>query len=306
MVSESLQRPFVIEIRQDRPKPGGSFVPAASLKLMEEFRTSGLLYSLSPEDLKSLLYLLTFVSPEGHCSVSLPILTSAMNVSSAKVRARMHRLAQIKWQGESLIVEVPHESGIFTYSLHPHLVTYEHLTVSEQHPTPPLRAASRNQVIAYSRKRYARPRAEVERMIAAQMGHDIEETDEQRKLRNRLENVGLTTEQAKEVTLIYDANVIAQQLDWLPFRHAKNPAGYLLAAVEGGYGEPRGVREERLFREMRYGKYQMQEPEAEQPTEEQGGVVPLTEAILQDEGEAGQEIATLEADGETINLTPQE
>jgi hypothetical protein len=319
-------KPFVIEVRQDRPQPTGSFVPAASLKLMEEFRTTGLLHFLSPEDLKSLLYLLTFITPEGHCQVSLPILTSAMQVSSSKVKARMHRLSEMKWQDEPLIIQVPHESGLFTYSLHPHLVAYEHLTVSEQHPTPPLRTVSRNQIIAYSRSHYARPRAEVEKIIAAQLGQDIEETVEQRKLRYRLENVGLTSEQATEVVLTHSPDVIAQQLDWLPFRNAKNPAGYLLAAIEGGYGEPRGVREERVLRELRYGEMQsgeqplseeqVKEPEAEDRIEEQGldegqgAAIPVSEnppqvATPQNEAVLGEEIATLE-EGGALDLTTRE
>ncbi len=97
-----------------------------------------------------------------------------------------------------------------------------------------MRSGSREQVIAYSRQHYARPRAEVEKMVAQQLGQDIEETEEQQRLRYRLENVGLTKEQAKEIVSMYDADVIAQQLDWLPYRHAQNPAGYLLAAIEGG------------------------------------------------------------------------
>ena len=38
--------PFIIEIRQERKQPNGSFIPAASLKLIEHLRTSGLLLSL--------------------------------------------------------------------------------------------------------------------------------------------------------------------------------------------------------------------------------------------------------------------
>src|SRR4028118_1814694 len=91
--SQSLHKPFVIEIRQDRKQPNGTFIPAASLKLTEDFRASGLLSSLAPEDLKNLMYLLTFLSPEGQCQVSLPILASAMKVSSQRVRSRMRRLA---------------------------------------------------------------------------------------------------------------------------------------------------------------------------------------------------------------------
>jgi hypothetical protein len=85
------------------------------------------------------------------------------------------------------------------------------------------------------------------------MGYDSEETAEQRKLRTRLENVGLSGEQAKDVLATYEPDAIAQQLDWLPFRNAKNPAGYLLAAIEGGYQEPRIIRERRFVLEEKYG-----------------------------------------------------
>ncbi len=247
--ASSSEKPFLVEIRQERPQPDGSFIPAASLKVNEELRTSGLLHTLEPEELKSLVYLLTFLSPEGHCSVSQPILTSAMRLSSSQVQAKMHQLAQVSFQDTGLIVETPHESGIYTYSLHPKWVAYEHLPASPPHSNSTLRAVSRDRLIAHSRKHYARPRAEVERMVAEQMGLDVTETEEQRQLRYRLENAGLTGEQAREVIATYDAGVIAQQLDWLPYRHAKNPAGYLLAAIDGGYQEPRAVREQRFVLE---------------------------------------------------------
>jgi hypothetical protein len=242
-------KPFVVELRQDRKQPNGSFVPVSSLKLMEEFRTTGLLEFLAPEDLKTLMYLLTFLSPEGHCQVTQPILTSAMRQPSDKVKQRMHRLGQLRWQGEPVIVETPHQSGIFTFSLHPRLVAYEHLTVSQPYPTAPPRMAIRQAVVDHSRATYGRPRDEVEKQVAAQMGYDANEDDGKRKLRQRLENAGLTGEQAREVMRTQNADVIAQQLDWLPYRHAKNPAGYLLAAIEGCYEEPKAIRLNRLLRE---------------------------------------------------------
>jgi len=247
------EKPFLIEIRQDRPRPNGRFVPAASLKITEEFRTSGLLHDLAPDDLKNLVYLLTFLSPEGNCTVSLPILTSAMRVSSHQVKERMHRLAEFRFQDTNVITEIKYESGLCTYSLHPRLVGYEHLTVSDPHPTSPIVTGSRQRVIDNTRKHYATPRAEAERMVAEQLGHEIAETEEQRKLRIRLENLGLNTDQASEVLSTYAADVIAQQLDWLPYRKAKNPAGYLLAAIEGGYKEPRVIQNQRFVLEEKYG-----------------------------------------------------
>jgi len=243
------EKPFLVEIRQERPQRNGSFVPAASLKVTESLRTSGLLHALEPDDLKSLMYLLTFLTPEGNCTVSSPILASGMQVSTNQAKARMHRLAKRRFLENAIITEIAHENGLFTYSLHPRWVGYEHLTVSPPHPTSPVRVSSRSTIVAHSRQQYARPRAEVEKMVAEQLGHDTTETEEQKKFRIRLENAGLNGQQAKEVIATHPADVIAQQLDWLPYRHAKNPAGYLLAAIEGRYQEPKAFRSQRFVLE---------------------------------------------------------
>mgnify|MGYP006945458466 CR=1 FL=1 len=290
-----LEKPFLIEIRQDRPRMHGAFIPAASLKITEEFRASGLLYELPPEELKSLVYLLTFLSPEGNCSTSLPILTSAMRISSHLVKERMHHLAEFRFRDTNLITEIQHESGLFTYSLHPHWVAYEHLTISEPHPTSPIVTGSKQRVIANTRKHYATPRAEAERMVAEQLGHDILENEDQRKLRLRLENAGLTTEQATEVLATYATDIIAQQLDWLPFRNAKNPAGYLLAAIDGGYKEPRAIRDRRFVLEEKF-----------------GGESTVNELLHNDEqelespeNELSDDVTQLEIDGPPLILPPE-
>jgi len=247
------EKPFLVEIRQERPERNGSFVPASSLKVTESFRTSGLLQALEPDDLKSLIYLLTFLTPEGHCTVSSPILASGMQLSTNQAKARMHRLAKRRFMENAIITEVAHQNGLFTYSLHPRWIAYEHLAVSPPHPTSPLQAAPRSVVIAHSRQQYARPRAEVEQMIAEQLGHDTTETEEEKKLRIRLENAGLNSQQAKDTIAAHPADAIAQQLDWLPHRNAKNPAGYLLAAIEGRYQEPKAIRNQRFGLEEKYG-----------------------------------------------------
>ncbi len=259
-----LEKPFLIELWEGDKQPGGYFTPAAALHLTASLRTSGLLRELSPDDLKSLIYLLTFVSPEGHCQPFLTHLAEAMRVSTAKAKARMRRLCEVRWKGEPVVIYSKSASGLSAYSLNPRVVTYEHRH-GHRHPREdtPYLTAPRAAIIEHSRKHYARPRAEVERIIAHQMGHDVDETDEERKVRYRLENAGLTGEQAKELLAMYDLDTIAQQLDWLPFRHAKNPAGYLIAAIEGNYGEPRAVRQERLFRELRYGEWQMQNDDSQ-------------------------------------------
>jgi hypothetical protein len=264
--NSSKEKPFLIELWEDDLQPGGHFTPAAAMLLSSSLRTSGLLYQLSPDDLKSLIFLLTFVSPEGHCQPFLSQLTDAMRVAPSKAKVRMRRLCDTKWKGEPLVIHSKSASGLTAYSLNPRNVTYRHRSRQPRHNEAiSYMAAPREAIIEYSRQRYARPREEVERIIARQMGHDVDESDDERKIRYRLENAGLTGEQARELLATYHLDTIAQQLDWLPFRHAKNPAGYLIAAIEGNYSEPRAVREERIFRELRYGAVQV---EAERQAEE--------------------------------------
>jgi hypothetical protein len=181
----------------------------------------------------------------------------------------------------------------------------------------------------------------VEKIVAQQLGQVGEETDVQRKLRTRLENAGLTSDQAREVLLAFDSDVIAQQLDWLPFRHAKNPAGYLLAAIEGKYSEPRGVRERRLELERQYiatqsdppgEKWEMEnaasqsfDPDLEDIAEQNEGIAGQNmdksetapqaekensvekispETSLTDTVSSDGDIATLQTGGEEITLSP--
>jgi hypothetical protein len=246
----STEKPFLIELRQEHRRHTSLFVPAASLQITPALRTSGLLHTLEPDALKNLLYLLTFLSPEGRPQASLFHLAEAMQSSHSKIKARMQRLCQVRWQGEPVIIESQSENGYLVYCLHPRLINYRHAPEIKPIPTP--KSNSRDRVIAHSRQHYARPRAEVERIVAEQLGQDISETEEERRLRFRLESNGLNSEQARSLILSYDSEVIERQLEWLPYRQAKNPAGYLVAAVEGDYDEPRPLRARRAFQDREF------------------------------------------------------
>lgn len=246
------QKPFLIELRREQRKHTSLFVPAASLHITPALRTSGLLNALEPDAVKSLLFLLTFLTPEGRPHASLFHLAEAMQLSHSKVQSRMQHLGQGKWKKEPIVIESKSENGYIAYSLNPRLISYRSAPEPEQMPAP--RTSSRERVIEYSRQHYARPRAEVERVVAGQLGHDEQESEAERRLRYRLENNGLNSEQARALVLSHDPEVIERQLDWLPHRQAKNPAGYLVAAIEGNYDEPRTLRARRTFdnREFRF------------------------------------------------------
>ncbi len=105
-------------------------------------------------------------------------------------------------------------------------------------------------VVEHSRRTYARTREEVEREIEEMMNWRKKEepqpkslalSPDEQKLYDELVAVGLLPEQAQELMKHFDALRIRRQLAWLPPRAAKNPAGYLLAAVKDDYAAPRNA-----------------------------------------------------------------
>lgn len=251
------QTPFVAEVQQQDVLPSGSFRPSARLILTPALRTGGLWHALPGEEIKTLLLLLTFLTPNGWCHPSFLELAEAMRVPHIKARVRLSRLAAFRWQGAPLIHEQRRESGIDAFIPSSGLLHVMEAKEPAPAATPnhPTRAAGREAVLAYSRARYAHPRAEVEREIAQRMGwEDPQErqraqeeeearlTDEQRELLARLAPAYVSREQATETLATFESARIARQLDWLPLRRAKNPARFLLAAIAGDYDPPAGVR----------------------------------------------------------------
>src|SRR5437667_6200817 len=90
--------PFLIEHLKKNLEPNGNFLPAAQVIVTPVLRTSGLLQALSPEDLKVLLLVLTFVTPNGFVHPSIQELAHAMGVSEAKADSRMSRLNGFIWR----------------------------------------------------------------------------------------------------------------------------------------------------------------------------------------------------------------
>ena len=66
------ERPFVIVHEQLERKLNGAFRPNAFVKLLPDLRTSGFLRALPATEFKTLICLLTFLSPNGEILPSLP------------------------------------------------------------------------------------------------------------------------------------------------------------------------------------------------------------------------------------------
>ena len=248
-------KPFLVELRRT-PQHGPYFIPSAHLILTPTLRTSGLWHSLPPEEMKTLLLLLTFLSPNGECCPTLLELADAMQTSQAKAQARLQRLCRMEWQGQPLVQELPRENGLDAFVPAPTLLaTVEAPILDTTRPEPPLPGVGLAAVIGYSRARYNRPRAEVEQEIARLNGWSSNEeqhaqqeaqeahlSPEQKELLVQLTQQGIERAQAIDLLAQYEPECIARQLAWLPFRHANSPARFLLAAVVGDYEEPAALR----------------------------------------------------------------
>ncbi len=247
--------PFVIEQFKGEQGAGGSFWPAARLLLTPALRTSGLWSALPPDELRDLTLLLTFLSSNGHVQPTLPELAGAMQTSHVQTRARMLRLSRRLWRGQPLVVELNRQSGLDAYLPGRHILgsrQEQELPVAAAHTILTEPRAGRDALIAHSRARYATPRAEVEADIARRMGwgapaFEDEEpgvAEEKRQLYDKLSEQGIPKDKALDILSRFDLTVVRRQLEWMPHRGAKNPARYLVAAIENNYEAPVAVRSE--------------------------------------------------------------
>lgn len=251
----SADTPFVIEhLQLDRTGAASSgdavhFTPAAKLIVTPSLRTQGLLSLLPDAEAKSLLLLLTFLRPEGRCEASVVEIAAALSISAGKARARMERLAAVRWRGKSVVHTFPRQpEGLDSFVLDAHVAEERAIAVGSSPPAtraePP--SSLRDAIIARSRQEYANPRAAVERQIAEQLGHApvpvVAEAGPAGDARRGMAAAGLSQEQIDYLMDAFPLERIERQISWLPHRHARNPAKLLVAAIQHDYEPPAFVR----------------------------------------------------------------
>ncbi len=173
-----------------------------------------------------------------------------MEVSHAKAKARLERLLGTHWQGQPLVQLLPRPDGLDAYLPGRQIVVHEYVSPPEPPKAPPIRAAGRDAVVAYSRARYAKTREEVEKQIADMMGwsppdfsgDDPAVAEGKQGAYQAMTDAGMPKAQALDLLARFDLGAVERQINWLPQRHAKNPVRFLAAAIEGGYDRPLGLR----------------------------------------------------------------
>ena len=243
----SAQPPLSILVAPRDVGREGTWRPDAFIAMTKTLRTSGFLMALPPEDLKSFLVLLTFLSPNGHCTIMVQQLATAFHLSPNKTRGRMNRLVDFRWLEQPIIRYHQAQSGVETYALIPGFLAVKEERIQPP-PQPLFQAAPREVVIEHSRRKYARTRAEVEAEIAELNGWkpigdkvEAKPLDPQTaKVREGLIEAGLLFQQADDLLLRYDLPRIERQLEWLSLREARSPVGFLLSAIKNDYEAPPG------------------------------------------------------------------
>lgn len=235
--------PFIVEHVLPAMDAPGNFVPAARLLVTSALRTSGLLAQLPDAEAKSLLLLLTFLSPNGRLRASVNEVTEALRTSPDKARRRIRRLAETRWQGAPLAAVHATETGLELYALSSRLVEERDVPLPPA-PVPVYQAAGREAVIAHSRSRYAVPRVEAERAVAEQYGHTLEEVGEgdEAVARQQLAALGVPRDQVGALFEEHPLEQIQEQIKWLPLRNAKSPARFIVAAIQNRYLPPPQAR----------------------------------------------------------------
>ena len=248
-----IHSPFVIEHSQISISPN-QFTPGAKLVITPTLRTSGLLKTLSDEAVRSLLAVLACLTPNGRIQPTSHEVGEVLGLPESQARQRLRRLAGTSFEGMPLLALLHRETGM-------HGFIPSHAVVSESQVTPPEQSevinlpipppASRERVIEHSRATYGRPREEVERIIAEQLGHSVEETLDtpDGEARRQLIRLGVPRDEVQRLVNAYPLESIFEQIEWLPLRGAKSPVRYLIAAIEGDYEPPAKVRLERMVQQ---------------------------------------------------------
>ena len=159
--------PFVIYLAHE-DKTQGSWRPRAMLGLTPALRTSGFLSAIEPEELHSLLVLLSFLSPDGRLVAFTLSLAQALGTSPAKARVRFERLCETRWLGQPIVFATQRGDGLDGFATVPGFIPLVEEPPHDENG-PVIRVVPREAVIAHSRRTYARTCGEVERAIESMM-----------------------------------------------------------------------------------------------------------------------------------------
>lgn len=173
-------------------------------------RRQGFLARLSPKAWHTLSGILSFTSRDGHRNFTVDQLALAIGQSREVAHKRLEQLATLDWQEQPLLALEQDGRAIAGATLAP--------------------------IELFTRIELEEPPGEPGQAVPAS---DAAAAEPPRNLVAELDAVGLDEGQIDWLTGRFPLERIRRQLDWLPPRQPRNPAGMLIRAIEEDWG-PRG------------------------------------------------------------------
>lgn len=222
----------------------GHFTPTATLRITSGLISSRVLAELSDAQVRTLVAALALLSPNGDVQVTAASVADVLALSEREAADRLQAVSRAAPSLGPVLQARERGAGGLVYSPTLRLVSHElaatYDTEGAGERPRRVRVARRKDVLAASRAAYARPRAEVERVVLEQLGHPPEEADRTPRgdAYRALISLGVPRDTAMDLLNGYPLETVQRQLGWLPERGAKSPARFIVAAIREDYGAP--------------------------------------------------------------------
>jgi|GEM_PF-2303070 hypothetical protein len=261
--SEESGPPLRVEHRRALTDPP-RFVPESLLLVTPALKDCGLLAALGDREARTLLAVLSLLTPDGRFEASAPAVARVLGTGDHSTVERLRELAKVRWRDAPVVVEVPREQALPVWVPSPAVVSRVSAPPEPSDGASPGSGASeppgspspsrREQVYGFSRARYARGRAEVEAQVLRLMGKDpaslaeaeAEETKndppdgtpEGEAFRTLLA-YGVERPKALSLVARFGPERVLRQAGWMGRRAARTPSRFLVSAIEHDFDPPR-------------------------------------------------------------------
>lgn len=196
--------------------------------------SSGLLAHLPLELLPALLALLSLLGPGGEVQANTLSVARILGVHPDDAEVRLSRLAAFPSAEQPLVYL---REGAWYLSKQYIVPVQQSLSLASPEQAT-YRPVPSKEVIRQSRERYATPVAEAERQVAEQLGIEPMPEGPAGEALQAMLDVGVPIDVGRDLLAAFPLSHIEAQLHWLPKRAARNPARYLVSAIQGNFGPP--------------------------------------------------------------------
>jgi predicted transcriptional regulator len=221
-----------------------------SIRITRDVRSSGLLAFLSPEDLQTLITLLTFVDESGRCELRARTLARALNLSEDQAQRRLRKLCSVRWQGKPLVMrENGRKKGRFLAHRY-QVMEIEGLELApdgEPEVSRPAAPSADDEGEAPNDTRIAANSANgcdsrvvmnnINNKHTKEKQREAKE-GEKKRIFNMLLDCGVSRPIASRLLVKFPEDRVARQIEMLPFRNPREPAAMLINAIVDDWSAP--------------------------------------------------------------------